>query len=106
MTEGTGNSEMVRIIAEQLFEVWKREQEREAREGRRWWQSNASGWVAIAITIVGAIVTASNIHTLANDANTRSIKNENAIVQMRVSNSDRLARIETKVDRILEERPK
>ena len=37
-------------------------------------------------------------------AHARSVKNEAAIVKMRVSNSDRLARIETKRDRILEER--
>lgn len=106
MPDGTGNSEMVRTVAEQLFQVWKAEQAREAKDARRWWQSNASGWAAIAIMVVSAIVTASNIHSLAKDANSRSIKNESAIVAMRVSNSDRLARIETKVDRILEDRSK
>ncbi len=103
MPDGTGNSEMVRVVAEQLFQVWKLEQEREAREGRRWWQSNVAGWLAIGLTVVTAISTGKGIHDLASDANARSIKNENAIVAMRVSNSDRLARIETKVDRILED---
>lgn len=106
MSDGIGNSEQVRIVAEQLFEVWRREQERQAREGRRWWQSNASGWVAIIVVAATAIATGNDLYNLASDANARSIKNENAIVQMRVSNSDRLARIETKVDRILEERSK
>lgn len=106
MSEGAGNAAQTRIIAEQLFEVWKSEQEREAKETRRFLGSNVSGWVALLILIGTGIATASNIHSLASDANARSIKNENAIVTMRVTNSDRLARIETKVDRILEERSK
>lgn len=43
---GVGNEAQVRVIAEQLFEVWKAEQAREAKESRRWYQSNAAGWVA------------------------------------------------------------
>jgi copper homeostasis protein CutC len=103
VTDGIGNAEQVRVVAEQLFEVWKLEQAREAKDSRRWWQGNASGWLGIVVIIVGGIVTASNIHNLAADANARSVRNENAIVNMRVTNSDRLARIETKVDRILED---
>lgn len=106
MPNGAGNDSQVRIVAEQLFEVWKAEQAREAKESRRWWQSNAAGWVGLAILAIGAIATASDIRNLASDANARSIKNESDIVVMRVNNSDRLARIETKVDRLLEEQAK
>jgi hypothetical protein len=103
MSDGAGNAAQTRIIAEQLFEVWKAEQAREAKDNRRFLGSSIPGWVATLVVIGTAIGTAFSTYDLAADANERSIKNENAIVQMRVSNSDRLARIETKLDRILEE---
>lgn len=106
MADGLGNQSQVRVIAEQLFEVWKAEQARDAKETRRWLGGSVSGWVATLAIVSTAIGTAFSTYDLASDANARSIKNENAIVNMRVSNSDRLARIETKVDRILEERSK
>lgn len=101
---GIGNEEQVRRVAEQLFEVWTAEQARQAQESRRWWQSNAAGWVGMLVLAVGAIATASNINNLASDANARSIKNERAIDDMRVTNADRLARMETKIDRLLEDK--
>lgn len=103
---GTGNDTQVRVIAEQLFETWKIEQAREAKESRRWWQSNAGGWVGLAVLIITAVAGASNIHSLAEAADTRSRDNEREIAVMRVTNADRLARIETKVDRLLEEQVK
>lgn len=103
MPDGLGNSEMVRTIAEQLFEVWKAEQAREAKDNRRFLGSNVSGWVALLILVGSGVATGKGIHDLASDANARSIRNENAIVNMRVTNSDRLARIEVKLDRVLEE---
>ena len=104
MPDGTGNTEMVRVIAEQLFATWESKQQREARETRRWFGGNVGGWVAVLVVVVTGIATGSDLYKLANDAHARSVKNEAAIVRMRVSNSDRLARIETKLDRILEER--
>lgn len=104
MSDGVGNSAQVRVIAEQLFEVWKTEQAREAKETRRFFGSNIGGWVAMLVLIGTGIATASNINNLASDANARSIKNENAISQMKTANSDRLARIETKIDLMMEER--
>ena len=106
MTQGAGNEEMVRVVAEQLFKTWKSEQEREAKDSRRWWQSNAAGWGGLAVLIISLVLAANNISTIANSAEARSIQNTDAIIAMRVSNSDRLARIETKVDRILEDRQK
>jgi NADH:ubiquinone oxidoreductase subunit 6 (subunit J) len=103
---GVGNEEQVRIISEQLFATWETKQARKEKEARRWWQSNAGGWVAILIVAVSAIVTASNINTIATDANARSIKNESAINDMRAQNADRLARMETKIDRLLEDEGK
>lgn len=99
-----GNDTQARIMARQLFDTWKAEQELEARENRRWWQGNAGGWLGIIVVIVGAIAGASNIHSLAEAADTRSRENETEIAAMRVNNADRLARIETKVDRLLEDK--
>ena len=99
---GLGNGEQTRIIAEQLFAVWDEKQKRAEKESRRWWQSNASGWFAIAVILIGAIVTASNIQSTATAADVRSKNNEAAIIEMRVTNADRLGRIESKVDRLLE----
>lgn len=101
---GVGNEEQVRLIADQLFTVWDNRQKEEAAKSRRWWQSNASGWVGILVLAIGAITAANNINNLASDANARSIKNERAIDDMRITNADRLARIETKVDRLLEDK--
>src|SRR4051812_42037935 len=98
-----GNDAQTRIIAKQLFSIWETEQAGKATENRRWWQSNAGGWVAILVVAVGIITAASNINNIAVDANARSLKNEAAINNMRAENADRLARIETKVDRLLEE---
>jgi hypothetical protein len=104
MTEGIGNTETVRIIADQLFDVWQERQAREARENRKWWQSNLGGWLAAGITVVGVIVAGANIHNIATDANARSLNNEAAIIELRATNGDRLARIETKIDLMMEER--
>jgi len=104
VTDSPANAEMVRIVADQLFDVWVERHARESRENRRWWQSNVGGWLAAAITVVGVIVAGANIHNLASAANARSINNESAISEMRATNGDRLARIETKIDLMMEER--
>lgn len=106
MTDGTGNTEMVRIIAEQLFETWKSEQAREAKETRRWFSGNLGNWLGAAVVVGTFIVTASNTYNIASSANARSIRNENAITAMKADNGDRLARIETKIDLMMEERKK
>lgn len=101
-----GNDTQVRLVAKQLFSIWETEQQEKARQARRWWQSNAGGWVAIVVVAAGIITAASNINTIAVDANARSLKNEAAINDMRAENADRLARMETKIDRLLEEQVK
>lgn len=101
---GVGNDSQVRIIAEQLFEIWKAEQEREARENRKWWQSNASGWISGIIAVGAIIFGGADLYNLASDANARSLTNENAIASLKADNGDRLARIETKIDLMMEER--
>ncbi|MGQ3081097.1 MULTISPECIES: hypothetical protein [Alphaproteobacteria] len=104
MADGLGNQSQVRTIAEQLFEVWKAEQAREAKEKRKWWQSNVAGWLSAGGIIVGAIIVGNNTYNLADTANARSIRNETAITAMKANSGDRLARIETKIDLMMEER--
>ena len=105
MPESAAQAEAVRKIAEQLFEVWKSEQEREAKENRRWFGKNISGWLSIAVVVVGTIIAGSSAYNLAFEANNRSLKNEAAIAQIKADTGDRLARIETKLDLIIGERP-
>lgn len=106
MPDGLGNQSQVRTIAEQLFEVWKAEQAREAREQRKWYQTNAANWLAGIFLIGGLIAGAVNVRSMAQDARDLSTKNETAIAAMKADNGDRLARIETKIDLMMEERKK
>lgn len=104
MPDGAGNAEAVRAIAEQLFEVWKAEQAREAKERGRWFGSNIAGWVSVTVVVLGTIVAGVGTYNLALDASARSIKNETAIAAIKADTSDRLARIETKIDLMIDER--
>lgn len=105
MAESAAQAETVRIIAEQLFATWKAEQEREAKANRRWFGNNISGWVSVTVVVVGTIIAGSSTYNLALEANGRSLKNEAAIAQIKADTGDRLARIETKLDLIIGERP-
>ncbi len=104
MPENAAQSEQVRAVAEQLFTVWKEQQKRESEETSRWYKSNVAGWVGAVIAIVIAIGAGFDIRNLATDANARSLRNEAAITTMRVDNSDRLARIETKEDQLVKDK--
>lgn len=101
MPDGSGNDAQVRIIAEQLFEVWKTEQARIAKERGRWFGSNIAGWVSVTVMVIGTIVAGAGTYDLALDASERSIKNESAIAAIKADTGDRLARIETKLDLII-----
>ncbi len=100
----SGNEAQVRAIAEQLFETWKADQDRAAKENRRWFGGNIAGWLGALAVLVSAIAVGAKTHDLANDANARSIANERSIASMKADTSDRLARIETKIDLLMETR--
>jgi hypothetical protein len=101
--ESAAQSEAVRIVAEQLFTVWKAEQEREAKANRRFIGSNLSGWLAAFVIFVGGITAGVSTYNLAQEANARSVRNETAITVLKADNGDRLARIETKIDMMMGE---
>lgn len=101
MPDNASQSETVRLIADQLFETWERKKEREAKETRRWFGSNVGGFIGAILIVVSAIVAGARTHNLAAEAHERSLRNETAITTMRADNSDRLARIETKIDLIM-----
>ena len=100
----SGNDAQVRAIAEQLFATWKVDQERELKHTRRWFGGNLAGWLGAGALAVSAIAASAKMHDLADDANARSISNEQSIATIRADASDRLARIETKIDLMMEER--
>ena len=100
----TGNDAQVRAIGDQLFATWKAEQERELKNTRRWFGGNLAGWLGAIALAASGIAASAKVHDLADDANARSITNEKSIAAIRSDASDRLARIETKIDLIMEER--
>lgn len=104
MSDSLGDAAQVRKISQQLFDTWKAEQRLEDKERRRWFGGSVGGWLASAAILIGAIAAGANTYDLAVDANARSIRNEHSIGVMKVENSDRLGRIETKIDIMLEER--
>ena len=99
-----GNEAAVRKVATQLFAIWAEEQEREAKERRRFFGSNIAGWVSVTVVVVGTIIAGASTYNLALEANARSLRNETSIATMKADTSDRLARIETKIDLMIEER--
>ena len=104
MPESDGNDTQARIIARQLFDVWKAEQEAEAKAKQRWLGNNLAGWVSVCVVVVGTIYAGSKAYDLASQADARSIRNEAAIAVIKADTSDRLARIETKLDLVIDER--
>lgn len=96
-----GNAAQTRALAETLFDTWKAQQDRETK---RWFGSKLPGWIGAIGLIISAILAGGYTHILATDANARSIKNETAISTLKADNGDRLARIETKIDLLMESR--
>lgn len=106
MADGAGNAEQVRTVAEQLFQVWKAEQARESKETRRWFGGNVGSWLTALAVVIGVIIGLVNTHNIALAANDRSIRTEHSLTVTKADNGDRLARIETKIDLMMEERKK
>ena len=105
MPESAAQAETVRIIAEQLFATWKAEQEREAKARHRFFGTNIANWLMTAGAAVSVLYGASTVYNMAYEGNARSIRNEAAIAAIKADTGDRLARIETKLDLIIGERP-
>lgn len=99
----TGNAAQTRVIAEQLFAVWKAEHEREGSKLRASWPA----WLSLGLAIVTMIFAAGSLRSEVVTNATRITK-----VEERLDNqdraialiTDRLARIETKLDLVLEQR--
>lgn len=98
-----GNAAQTRVIAEQLFAVWKSEQGDQETKQRASWPA----WLGVALAIVGIVFSAGSLRSDVATATTRIEK-----VEERLDNqdkaialiTDRLARIETKLDLVLEQR--
>jgi hypothetical protein len=94
-----GNQALVRVIADQMFDIW------EARQGKR--RASWPAWLGVGLSIVGIVFAAGSLRSDVASANTRIDKLEQrADLQDRTAGqvNDRLARIETKLDLALEER--
>ena len=99
-----GNEAQSRVIAKQLFDVWSTKQAEINKENRRWFGNNLPGWISAVFVILGTLVAGVTTLNKAIEANDRSLKNEASIAAIKADTSDRLARIETKLDLIIEER--
>lgn len=99
----TGNAAQVRAVAEQLFEVWKAEQAQQGEKQRASWPA----WLGVVLAVVGIVFSAGS---LRSDVATAAVRIEK--VEQRLDSqdkataqvTDRLARIETKLDLVIEQR--
>lgn len=98
-----GNAAQVRAVAEQLFAVWKAEQGDQATKQRASWPA----WLGVVLAACGLIFSAGSLRSEVATATVRIDKLEEradgqdkAVAQI----TDRLARIETKLDLVLEHR--
>lgn len=99
----TGNAAQTRVIAEQLFAVWEAKRASENTKQRASWPA----WLGLALTIITLIFSAGSLRSEFATQDTRISK-----VEERLDNqdraialiTDRLARIETKLDLALDQR--
>lgn len=100
---GSGNEAQVRIVAEQLFEVWKTEQAKLGDKQRASWPA----WLGVVLAIVTLVFSAGALRSDIATARTRIEKLEERADSQDTAGkqvTDRLARIETKLDLALENR--
>lgn len=100
---GIGNEAQVRVVAEQLFEVWKAEQSTQGEKQRASWPA----WLGVVLAFVALIFSAGSLRSEVASNKVRIDKlEERADGQDKATAqiTDRLARIETKLDLVLERR--
>lgn len=95
MSESHGDNAVIRRIADQLYDSWAE------RQGR--WRASAPAWLALVVSLLGFAYTAGILTGDIANANDRSVKNERRIEQLERDRAT-LARIEAKVDVLMEER--
>lgn len=94
-----GNTAQTRVIANQMFDIW------EARQGKK--RASWPAWAGLGLSCIGIVFAAGSLRSDVATANTRIDKLEQrADAQDRTATqvNDRLARIETKLDLVLEKR--
>lgn len=90
-----GNAATVRLIAGQLFEEW------ETRQGKQ--RASWPAWIGLGVSLAAMIFAAGVLRSDVAAASDRSIKNERRIEALERDRAA-LARIEAKVDVLMEER--
>lgn len=91
---------MVRIVGEQLFAVW------EAKQGRK--HASWPAWLGVGLSVAALIFGAGVLRSDVATATNRIEKLEHradGTDRSTGSTNDRLARIETKLDLVLEKKP-
>lgn len=99
----TGNAAQVRVVAEQLFEVWKNEQAQIGEKQRASWPA----WVGVILGGISIVFAAGSLRSDVAAAAVKIDKLEQRADAQDVAAkqvTDRLARIETKLDLALEQR--
>ena len=100
-----GNEAQARIIARQLFDIWKAEN----GEQRSRWYASAPAWMALFISVAGAIWMG-GVQAQVVDSNSRRIdaleKNEREDASGQQQMLQRMASMEAKIDLLIEERAK
>lgn len=95
MPDGLGNQTQVRVIAEQLFDIW------DEKQGKR--TASWPAWFGVGMSVAAMIYTAGILTGDVAEANTRSVENRQKIEALE-RQSSAIARIEAKVDILMEER--
>lgn len=100
---GIGNEAQTRVIAEQLFDVWKAEQASTVGKQRASWPA----WLGVALSAIAIVFSAGSLRSDVATAAIRIDKLEQRADgqdKATAAITDRLARIETKLDLVLESR--
>ena len=98
-----GNAAQVRAVAEQLFEVWKAEQANMGEKQRASWPA----WFGVLLGGISIVFAAGSLRSDVATATTRIEKVEQRLDSQDKATAqitDRLARIETKLDLVIERR--
>lgn len=102
----SGNAEVVRAIADQLFTTWSMKQEQQ-QKSRQFWSGSLPAWAAVVLSLATLAwqvgVTAQRINDNSRRIEQLEADNRQAAVDERTS-AQSLARIEAKVDLLMGER--
>lgn len=95
MSDGAGNSEQIRIIAEQLYAVW------ESKHSKR--RASWPAWAGLILSVLGLAYAAGFTTNEIASAQSVGVENSRKIEELE-KQASAIARIEAKVDVLMGER--